>query len=457
MTWDATGLAHVTTGDLATASVQNKVLDDIALLKTTINDDGTLSGAGLITAYFDGLQLRTHPDASVALSQLEATWRLIVMDTDGTKYATPTTPLTADITASGAGGLDTGAEAASTWYEVYAIGKTSTKALADVQLLLHKAKKWILDQFDTVNATSEKLRQGASDRVKLAQGIKTTNTGPLEAVDLLVARVGSPTGNIWLTIETDNAGSPSGSVQATSDKINIANINTAAQALRFVFRTPFTPTAATQYHIVLQGDFSVSTSNYLNWFGDTANSYANGVAKKFDGTSWAAATPLDFWFKAYVTSTTAVTMPPNYNQKCKIGYVYNDGSSNFVQFLAINREVTLQQQATAALTGLNNANSGITDCVALLPPAPCIVHCVGYDTGGATTLFVAGSPDGYALQVGLGILSNIRLGGSSGGAVIAGANQPLQVGFCVTDTPGLYFAATGIASSFFIGGYEWLS
>lgn len=44
MSWDGTALAHVTTGDLATASRQNAVLDDISLLKTSIADDGRVAG-----------------------------------------------------------------------------------------------------------------------------------------------------------------------------------------------------------------------------------------------------------------------------------------------------------------------------------------------------------------------------------------------------------------------------
>lgn len=39
-----TVLAHVATGDLATAALQNDLIDDLAVLKTSIADDGRLSG-----------------------------------------------------------------------------------------------------------------------------------------------------------------------------------------------------------------------------------------------------------------------------------------------------------------------------------------------------------------------------------------------------------------------------
>lgn len=39
-----TVLAHVATGDLATATLQNQLIDDLAVLKTTIANDGRISG-----------------------------------------------------------------------------------------------------------------------------------------------------------------------------------------------------------------------------------------------------------------------------------------------------------------------------------------------------------------------------------------------------------------------------
>lgn len=39
-----TVLAHVATGDLATATLQNQLIDDLAILKTTIANDGRVSG-----------------------------------------------------------------------------------------------------------------------------------------------------------------------------------------------------------------------------------------------------------------------------------------------------------------------------------------------------------------------------------------------------------------------------
>ena len=44
-----TTLAHVSTGDLATAALQNAMIDDLAVLKTSIADDGTINPSVLLT------------------------------------------------------------------------------------------------------------------------------------------------------------------------------------------------------------------------------------------------------------------------------------------------------------------------------------------------------------------------------------------------------------------------
>ena len=56
--------------------------------------------------------------------------------------------LSAVITTAGAGGLDTGSEAASTWYEIYAIRKSSD---GTKNLLLHRAKDYFLDESQTTS------------------------------------------------------------------------------------------------------------------------------------------------------------------------------------------------------------------------------------------------------------------------------------------------------------------
>lgn len=52
-----TVLAHVTTGQLATASAQNSLIDDLAVLKTSIANDGSVSGP--LKGYHETVQALT--------------------------------------------------------------------------------------------------------------------------------------------------------------------------------------------------------------------------------------------------------------------------------------------------------------------------------------------------------------------------------------------------------------
>jgi hypothetical protein len=94
--------------------------------RTIVSGAGTVAPtwelAPLSTGHVNGAQL-TRPTAatvSIAAGQVRDD-----VDETNIRWASP---LTVDLTASGAGGLDTGSEAASTWYDVYAIEGTSAPA-----------------------------------------------------------------------------------------------------------------------------------------------------------------------------------------------------------------------------------------------------------------------------------------------------------------------------------------
>jgi hypothetical protein len=177
-------------------------------------------------------------------------------------------------------------------------------------------------------------------------------------------------GNLWVTIEGDSAGSPSGTALATSDKFDVSVVPTTRGWIRFIFRTPVSLSASTQYHIVLQGDWAMNGTNVVSWRGD-GTGYANGSGKKFDGTNWAAAGVADFSFKTYITQNdTAVTMPSGYDQRALIGYVYNNSSSNFVAFTARDRDVHVDVINQVLVTGGTSTYQTLIDAAAFIPPVP---------------------------------------------------------------------------------------
>ena len=342
----------------------------------TTDGAGTLSWTTKtegISQDFKGLSLRTSPNADVAATTVVLDHAdEIVMDT-GNRVAT-WDDLSAIITTAGAGGLDTGSEAASTWYEIYAIRKSSD---GTKNLLLHRAKDYFLDEQQTTQDNGASLRQAsAPTRTQLAQGFQTSNTGYVEFVDLRISQDnGTISGRVWLTIEADSSGNPSGTPLATSDKIDAESINTSSQWVRFVFRTPVSVTAATQYHLVLSGDYTPNDTVNIGWKADATGDYANGVWKSLDSGTWNTITGYDAMFKIYVTqNNTSVTLPSGYDQKAHVGYVYNGSDSNFIKFTAQGRHVWYMPDNSNGPDWVALSTSAtvptLTSLVAFVPPGP---------------------------------------------------------------------------------------
>jgi hypothetical protein len=432
-------------GELVTASMMNThVRDNMNAVK------------GFIPTGFSGLSLRTHPDADKSANQVS----LIAVDqlvmSDGARYSGITTlPLSADITVAGAGGLDTGARTASTWYEIYVIGKSSTQAQSDLRVMLHRAKDFKADQSQATGAATGLGMRADSVRTALGQGIKFTTAGPVPFIDIKLGRTGTVSGRMWLTIQSDNAGLPSGVVLATSDKMDAGSSPATAQTVRFPFRTPFTVVAGTQYHLVFQGDYTINASNYVEWFGDTVNSYAGGVSEVFDGATWTvngaglAGACLDFWFKLYVTENdTALTMPAGYDQSVKIGFVYNSSGNALARFKAVNRRVLSGGQflvvnnvaATAAI---------LYDLSAFIPPVPVVYYASAANGTATDDTNVSGVPEGY------GGLANYagwtsRVYDAKGGGNVQGINVIVP-----TEAQGIYVWDGAGSAYLYDGGYEW--
>lgn len=341
---------------------------------------------------FRGLVLRTHPDADKAAYQVYLDHADEIVMQDGTPVA-DWDDLVADVTASGAGGLDTGSEGSSRWYEVHAIRKSSD---GTKNLLLHRAKTYDQDQaFTTATDATRNLRVATSapQQSKLAQSFQPAIAGYVPFVDLQLVKNGSPTGRIWLTIEANSGGNPSGTPLATSDKLDVAQIAASNMWTRFNFRSPVSLSASTTYHLVLQGDYTNSDGTNVAWRGVAAGGYASGSAKYTTAAGgWTADTIGDYNFKTYVLQNdAAVTMPSGYNQRCLIGWVYNDGSSNFRSFLQKDREVSHNALNFGAFT---SAFRVLTDLSSFLPPAPVVGRYMQTGTGPTDYCYMF-SPEDY--------------------------------------------------------------
>ena len=337
-----------------------------------------------------GLQLQTHRDSDKAAYQVELVGVDSIIMNDGTELRNDNgewTGKVADITLSGvAGGLDTGTETVSWWYEIFAIAKEDETR----NLLLHKSKLWSID---TGSVVGEDATQGIrsnidNSTVKVAQGFKG-NGGFVKFIHAKLIKVGSPTGSIWFTIETDNAGKPSGTAVATSHLYDVARLSTTAMTVRFPMKTSANLSASpVQYHLVAQGTWAVSATNYVGWRMDgSAGGFGTGSKALYDSdtATWTTDTDDDMIFAVGMeTDNTSLVLPSGYTKQCFLGWVFNNGSSDFLPFVQVDRS----RRSSAITTDNRNISfSGNPELVELigLPPRPLITALLGIDgtgTGG---------------------------------------------------------------------------
>lgn len=292
----------------------------------------------VVKGMHDGIVLQTNRNASLATSQVElVTCNYIVMDdgvalrNDNNEWAGKT----ANIALSGAGGLDAGTEEGAAWYEVLAIAKEDGTR----DLMLHRSKEWLTDDFNTSGEDASQNIRSTSSNQSVSQGFMTFDSGRLLAVRVKVKKVGSPTGQITCTVYANSAGVP-GSLLLTAYTLDVSRLPTTASNIVFLFPLTASPlSSATQYHLVLSGTWAINGTDYVEWRMDgSAGTYANGAKALFNGTSWSVDTDDDMIFSLYVEKyVSAATLPTDYTKQCLLGWVYNDGGSDFIPFIQHGR------------------------------------------------------------------------------------------------------------------------
>ena len=346
-----------------------------------------------------GAYLRTHPDADLAASRVMlVSCDEAIMD-DGTRVTSGLAGLVANLASAGAGGLDTGSEGASIFYDVRLIRKASDGTLA---LIFHRAKDYFLDE-DTSGGSSDAdaalRRATAPTGTLLGQGFKVDTTGLCPFVDVRLTRFGGIVGNVWAHLYSDTAGNPNASL-VTSDVLDAGLISTVAAGhwVRFIFRAPVSLTATTQYHLVLAGDYTASDTVLLGWrIDNTAPAYANGTLKGFDAGVWTDRVA-DAHFKVYITrNDTALTYPAGYDQQCLLHPgLFNDGSSNLVGFTALDRRVRLLPHSSSSISSTVPL---LVDLSAIVPPVPIRLWLAGSNSTAGARHTASGVPDGYGMVV----------------------------------------------------------
>lgn len=139
-------------------------------------------------------------------------------------------------------------------------------------------------------------RVGDADaNTRLAQSFVITDADAaitLENVTLLIEKVGTPSDNVTIEVQTDSGGSPSGTVvtNGTSANTTGGSLTTFKQPIKFTWVTPPTLTTGVTYWLVIRRSTANDAANYYKIQDAGASTYAGGSAKTYTASTlaWAA-------------------------------------------------------------------------------------------------------------------------------------------------------------------------
>ncbi|MHC1728059.1 MAG: hypothetical protein AB9866_18995 [Syntrophobacteraceae bacterium] len=176
-----------------------------------------------------------------------------------------------------------------------------------------------------------------------------TPTEPhLFKVGLQLKKLGSPTGNLTIELQTDSSGSPSGTVLATAT-IDVATLTT--DFVEYLFSFPCTLTPGTQYFVCLKGQSAWGSTNTVYTGYLIGNGFA---AMKFGpGNFSTSLTSVQISLKTYYTSVdltdTVVTYEFNtYTVKEALDKIVELAPSGFYYFLDAENVVNFKPKSSTA-------------------------------------------------------------------------------------------------------------
>lgn len=149
---------------------------------------------------------------------------------------------------------------------------------------------------------------------KLAQSFEISTASTVSEIDLYLKKVGSPTGNLTVEIQTDSAGEPSGTAvtNGTSNTVSASTLTTSFADITFTFSSNPSLASGTTYWLVLTTSDTQSNTNYVVWGADTSTpSYADGEMLGEDASTWSALSA-----DAVFTVTAPATQ---YDERCVVG------------------------------------------------------------------------------------------------------------------------------------------
>jgi hypothetical protein len=156
-----------------------------------------------------------------------------------------------------AGNIDCFAEAHTS-----AGGRMSTvdTALTTATFDTNSYEAWGLNTSKDGNDSQIRLNYDSDEQNAAVKIITSSIAVVCDKIQLQIQKVGSPSGNIVLKIRS---GTITGTTIATSNAVAAAGLSTSMAYVDFVFASPILLNAATNYFLIVEAAYSVSTSNYV--------------------------------------------------------------------------------------------------------------------------------------------------------------------------------------------------
>ncbi len=155
-------------------------------------------------------------------------------------------------------------------------------------------------EYATVGTNDIVLRNNTNDNIKLSAKWTQSGARQIKTASLVLKNNGTITAGkiLTLTLETDTAGDPSGTALGTAGTVLCSAVGTSYSYITFTFAKPVDVADATVYHLVLAGDYTVSSSNNITW--RTATVASGGNANVYD-SAYAAVTTnsREFYLRQY--------------------------------------------------------------------------------------------------------------------------------------------------------------
>lgn len=136
-----------------------------------------------------------------------------------------------------------------------------------------------------------------------SQGFTAGVDGTLTKVSINLKRTGSPSGNVFSYLYSDNGSGAPSSLLASGSSVSASSLSTSSSSVDFTFS--YEITSGTKYHIVIYYYSTFSTSNFVIVTCDTSGGYSGGVAHR--GSSAPPSTSLSYDFNRIVTTVDVVS------------------------------------------------------------------------------------------------------------------------------------------------------